>query len=230
MIKLGLLSLLLMPLWAAAFSSKSIPSEINSPISASNNQQGLNSKTPEFMTMRDMVSATLSNVSIQNTGSSDITVTGIYIANLTSDSTDCTGNVLLESFENPYGTLWSPKVTVAQNQIKSIGANYLYNMMMLFLYGAYVEPVTGGNLYTPGNAGGNNQWCLWLGITNQEVGTGTLMSSTGNLEAANILVQFISGPPADPPISFTRVTCDDATRLCSTNDNIAPQPFPHQGL
>ena len=215
MIKLGGLPLLLMPLWAMAFS----------PMSANNNQQGLTAKTPEFMTMADMTFATPSNITIQNIGSSAITVTGIYIFNLTSNPTDCTTDTLLDSEGNPYGALWSPKVTVAANQTKSIGANYLYNMMMLFLYEAYAEGYTGLDIYTPGNANGNSQWCLWFGITNQTVGTDSLTSSNGNLELSNTLVQFIIG---DPPISFTNVTCNDSTRLCSTTDTIQPQPFPHQ--
>jgi hypothetical protein len=226
MIKLGVLPLLFMPLWAAAFSPKSIPSEINSPMSANNHQQWLTSKTPEFMTMRDLASATPANVSIQNTGSGGaITVTGIYIFNLTSNPSDCTTSALFESEGAPYGALWSPKVTVAQNQTKSIGANYLYNMMTLFLYGVYVEGQA-AQIYTPGNAeDGNNQWCLWLGITNQTVGSDALRCSNCSLNLSNTLVQFIFG---DPPISFTNVTCNDSTRLCSTTDTIQPQPFPHQ--
>ncbi len=226
MIKLGVLPLLFMPLLAAAFSPKGETSEINSPMKANNNQQWLSSKTPEFMTMRDLASATPANVSIQNTGTGGaITVTGIYIFNLTSNPSDCTTSTLFDSEGNPYGALWSPQVTVAQGQTKSIGANYLYNMMMLFLYGAYVEGHA-AQLYTPGNAeDGNNKWCLWLGITNQTVGSDNLTSSTGSLNLTNTLVQFILG---DPPISFTKVTCNDSTRLCSTTDTIAPQPFPHQ--
>lgn len=202
-------------------------------MNANNNQQGLTSKTPEFMTMTDMASATPSNVSILYTGNNpSITVTGIYIFNLTSNPIDCTTSTLYDSEGNPYGALWSPIVTVAQNQTKSIGANYLYNMMMLFLYGAYVEGRT-TQIYTPGNAeDSKNQWCLWLGITNQVVGTEELTCSTCALNPSNILVQYIPAVPphipADPPISFTHITCDDSTRLCSTTEIIQPQPFPHQ--
>jgi hypothetical protein len=193
-------------------------------MSANNIQQGLNSQTAEFMTMRDMTFSTPSNLSIMNIDAS-ITVTGIYIFKLASSPTNCDGSVLLDSEGDPFGALWSPKVTVAHNQIKSIGANYLYNMMMLFLYGAYAQGQTGGDIYTPGNADGNHEWCLWLGITNQTVGTDTLTCSTCALTLSNILVQFITG---DPPISFTNVTCNDTTRVCSTTDTIQPQPFPHQ--
>ncbi|MDP1574848.1 MAG: hypothetical protein Q8L78_07965 [Coxiellaceae bacterium] len=223
MIKLGVLPLLLMPLLAVAFSPQSI---LNPPVSAKDNQQGLYSKTPEFMTASDMASATLSNVSIKYTGDQPShTVTGIYIYTLTSNPNDCTSSTLFESEGNPYGALWSPKVTMTQNQTKSIGANYLYNMIMLFLYGAYVEGQAAA-IYTPGNAeDGNSEWCLWLGITDQLVGTDNLTSSTGSLNPGNILVQFILG---DPPKSFTHITCDDATRLCSTTDTIQPQLFPHQ--
>ena len=223
MIKLGMIPLLLMPFSALAFSPQGI---INSPVSPKDNQQGLFSKTSEFMTTSDMVSATSSGVSIKNTGGSSITVTGIYIYNLTSNPSDCTTSALFESEGNPYGALWSPKVTMTQNQTKSIGANYLYNMMMFFLYGAYVAGQA-AQIYTPGNAeDGNSHWCLWLGITNQTVGTNSLTCSNCALESSNILAQYIS--PADPLISFTNVVCDDATRLCSTSDTVQPQPFPHQ--
>lgn len=223
MIKLGVLPLLLMPLWAMAFSPKSIPSEINPPMSANNNQQWLTSKTPEFMTMRDMTFSTPSNVSIQNIDAGSITVTGIYIFMLSGSANDCSA-AFYESEGNPWGALWSPQVPVAPNQIKSIGANYLYNMMMVSLYDKHVDtPST--PIYTPGNAeGGISQWCLWLGITNQAVTDG-ITCSTCALNPSNILVQAITG---NPPISFTNITCDDTTRLCSTTDTIQPQPFPHQ--
>lgn len=218
-----MLPLLLMPLWAAAFSPQNI---LNSSMNAKNNQQALFSKTPEFMTIRDMTAAETSNVRIQYTGNDpSATVTGVYIFNLTSAPNDCTISALFESEGNPYGALWAPKVTMTQNETKSIGANYLYNMMMLFLYGAYVEGQTGTDIYTPGNANGNNEWCLWLGVTNQTVGTDSLTCSTCSLNLSNILVQFIFG---DPPVSFTNVRCDDTMRVCSTTDTIQPQPFPHQ--
>ena len=216
--------MLLMPLWAAAFSPKSIPSKINSPMSANNNQQGLNSQTAEFMTMRDMTFSTPSNVSIQNIDVGSITVTGIYISNLTSNPTDCTTGTLLDSVGNPYGAMWSPQVTVAPLQTKSIGANYLYNMIMLFLYGAYVEGHA-AQIYTPGHAeDGNKNWCLYLGITNEALPDG-LACSTCALNPFNILVYSI---PGDLATSFTNITCDDARRVCSTNNTIPPQPFPHQ--
>lgn len=222
MIKLWVLPWLLMPLWAVAFS----PQSILPPMNAKDNQQGLFSKTPEFMTSIDIAAAVPSNISIQYTGSAPITVTGIYIFTLTSNPNDCTTGTVLDSPQDPYGALWSPQVILTQNQIKYIGANYLYNMMMGFLYGAYVAGAQ-SQIYTPGNAeDGNNEWCLWLGITNQTVGTNSLTCSTCNLNLSNVLVQFITG---DPPISFTHVTCDDTTRLCSTSDTIQPQPFPHQG-
>ncbi len=182
-------------------------------------QAWLSSKGSEFMTLEDRLSSTLSNIRIQNIGSA-VTVTAIYIYTLSSNPTDCTSSTLLESEANPCGALWAPKVTMANNEIKYIGANYLYNMMALFLYQAKVQGATSSNL-TPGA----NPWCLWLGITNQQVGTGNLTSSTGTLETANQLVQFIL--PADAPISFTNITCDDSTRLC-TSDATGPQPFPHQ--
>lgn len=218
---------LLLPtiLWPVAFSSQSMASEVDSPISSSRNQQWPNPNNSEFMSLTDLTAATPSNLSIQYTGSDPITVTGIYIFTLTTNPNDCTVNTLLDSPGNPYGSLWAPQVAMTQNQIKYIGANYLYNMMMLFLYGAKIEGATGGASYTPGNADGNNQWCLWLGITNQSIGTNNLTCSTCGLETTNILVQYIMG---DPPVSFTNITCNDSTRLCSTTDNIAPQPFPHQ--
>jgi hypothetical protein len=226
--KLELLLLLLMPFGAEASLPKSMPSETHSLMNPKSNQQELIFHNQAFMTSADIASATLSNVSIKNTSGAPITVTGIYIYTLSSNPTDCTSSTLLESEGSPYGTLWAPKVTIAQNATSYIGANYLYNMMMFFLYEAKVEGQTGGNSYTPGNAeGGNNQWCLWLGVTNQAVGSGSLTSSTGGLDTSNILVQWTV---ADPPTSFTNITCDDSTRTCISNPPvpISAQTFPHQ--
>jgi len=178
------------------------------------------------MTAIDKAVDASSGLRIQYTGADpSVTVTGVYIFNLTSNPSDCTTSTLLDSEGNPYGILWAPKTTIAQNGISTIGANYFYNMMMRFLYGAFVEGQTGGERYTPGDADGNDSWCVWLGVTNQTVGTSSLTSSNGNLESSNILVQYVLG---DAPVSFTNVVCNDSTRLCSTADSIQPQPFPHQ--
>ena len=225
--KSGLLLLLLMPFWAIASSSKSILSETHLPMNSKNNQQGLIFHNQAFMTSADIDSATLSNVSIQNTSTAPIAVTGIYVSNLSSTPTDCTANTLYDSSSDPYGALWAQKVTIAQNDTSYIGANYLYNMMMIALYIAKIKGHT-EELYTPGDYGEDHQnhWCIYLGVTDQTVGSGSLTSSIGSLESANILAQWIS--PADPLISFTNITCHDSTRTCSTTDSIPPQPFPHQ--
>lgn len=225
MIKFWGFLLLLMPIWAWALPAQNVPPETPSFVSANSNPQGAASQHPEFMTSTDIALGASSGVSIKNISSSSITVTGLYIFTLTSNPADCTTATLYDSPGDPFGALWSPQVTMTQDQIEYVGANYLYNMMMLALYDAKVAGYTGGHLYTPGNAeDNNNTWCLWLGVTDQAVGTDGLTSSTGSLEPTNTLVQFITG---DPPVSFTNVTCNDATRTCSTTNAISPQPFPH---
>ncbi|NCT56251.1 MAG: hypothetical protein GW760_00855 [Legionella sp.] len=182
----------------------------------------LNSKNTEFMTSRDILSATLSQISIQNIGAED-TVTGIYLFVLGEGAGNACLTPLIESEGAPFGALWSPKVTMATNETRNIGANYLYNMIMMFLYQAHIDGH--GALGTPGSFNGGNTYCVWLGVTNQTVGTGTLTSTNGALENANQLVQYIEG---DLPISFTNIICNDSTRQCTTTDIIQPQPFPHQ--
>lgn len=221
MTKLGMLFLLFMTLSAVAFPLTGIEPKTPVHNDSNANQAWLNSKNAEFMTSADRVSNTVSNVRIQNIGPTD-TITTIYIYTLSSSPDDCTVNTVFESVAEPYGALWAPQVTLEHNEIKQVGANYLYNMISFFLYGANISQGTGD--LTPGV----NPWCFWLGITNQAVGTGSLTSSTGSIDTANQLVQFIPGTPPDPPVSFTNITCNDSTRLCSTSDTIAPQPFPHQ--
>lgn len=221
MIKLGLLSLLLIPLWAMALPPNTILFKTNVVMSSNNKQPWPASQNQEFMTSADIASGTLSNLRIKNTGGSSRTITGIYIFTLTSNPSDCTTSTLYDSQTDPYGALWAPKVTITQNQTISIGANYLYNMMMLSLYEAYIAGYTGGH-YTPGNAEeGNHEWCLWLGITDE------LTTPGDPLPLGSQLVQYID--PDNTPINFTNVTCNDSTRTCSTADTIQPQPFPHQG-
>lgn len=181
----------------------------------------LNSKNTEFMTPRDILSATLSQISIKNIGD-EATVTGIYLFVLGEGGNACL-TPLLESEGAPLGALWSPKVTMATNETRNIGANYLYNMIMVFLYQAHLDGH--GPLGTPGSFNGGNTYSVWLGVTNQTVGTDFLTSTSGALNNANQLVQYIDG---DLPICFTNITCNDSTRLCSTVDTIEPQPFPHQ--
>lgn len=220
MIKSLLFILLIIPSVTLAFH----PTKDHNHANDNNNQTWFNSKNAEFMTTADMLSATLSNISIKNIGGQD-TVTGIYLFVLGLGAGNACATPLIESEGAPLGALWSPKVTMANNETRYIGANYLYNMVMLFLYQAYIDGFPARPLGTPGSYEGGNTYCLWIGVTNQTVGTDFLTSTSGALNNANQLVQYIGG---DPPVNFTNVTCNDQTRLCSTTDIIQPQPFPHQ--
>ena len=225
MLKLGLLSLLLMPLWAVALPSQNALSQPYAFMGFKNHQPWLTSKNSAFMTAADVDSATLSNLSIKNTGADPITVTGIYLFVLGLGNEDACATPLIESEGAPFGALWSPQVAIAPGETAHIGANYLYNMVMFFLYEAVLDGH--GSLGTPGSYEGGDTYCLWLGVTDQTVGTGTLTNTNGAIENGNQLVQVILTPPSNP-VNFTNVTCNDTTRTCSTNDTIEPQPFPHQ--
>lgn len=156
-----------------------------------------------FMTTSDRLSGSLSLLSVKNNSNTvSYQITSLYVSSLGSDPNDCTAGAIIDSFGNPFGALWTPQVSIAPQEVKSIGANYLYNMLMRYLYNASAEGVIA--LTTPGSS----QWCMYLGVTNQTMGTDNLICTQCNLNPENILVPF------ENVVENRNITCDDATRTC----------------
>ena len=169
-----------------------------------------------------LLGSTPSGVSIKNVGGSTTTVTSVYIANLYSN-TDCNSGQLVASYGNPYGAIWT-KINIAAGVTKDIGGDYLYNMIMRYLFDAYGENPGALTLATPGNGtASNNTWCMVIGITNQVVGSSPLTCTLCSLLPANILVNS-----AGNAVTISNIQCSDATRTCtqtSSSGTNAQQTF-----
>ena len=115
-----------------------------------------------LMTSTDRLRDSTSNISIQNTsGSQSFTVTGIFIQQLFE--ANCTTSYF-DNHGRLYGTMWSSNLSFSPSASISLGAGYLYSMVMNYLYEA--EQNGGPTATTPGNnnAVAGRTWCIQLGI------------------------------------------------------------------
>jgi hypothetical protein len=170
-----------------------------------------------FMTNLDRLGDSISNITIQNTsGAQTFTITGIFIQQLFQ--ADCTTSYFNEHGKL-YGVMWSNDITFIPSASTSLGAGYLYSMIMNYLYEA---STTGGPAATtPGNGAGT--WCIQLGILQgapaqyptYSVNTNTTPSPNLN----NVVTWTNNTNPA--PIA---ITCNDGSQQCTAT--AATQGFP----
>ena len=161
-----------------------------------------------FVTTRDLFGATTSGITIKNVTSGPGTIynlTGLYIQTLYSPFGPEGTN-----YGSAVGALWS-NVTLSPSATTKVGANFLYNMIMTYLYQNNIS--TGeGDVITPGDATGGTNWLVFLGVAQ-----GTTVTSTANIYSptpghGNDLVYI-----DQTSTSFSQqicVTCNDATQTC----------------
>lgn len=117
-----------------------------------------------FMTARDMRHASLSNITLINRTSEQISASGLFIASFDiNDCSSCFGSVV--SGDNVGGAVTSP-VTFKVNQALPIGQNFLYNMIYNGIY--YIKNTVGSSPCSlpgcswPGDDPTVRGWCVTI--------------------------------------------------------------------
>lgn len=180
-----------------------------------------------FMTNLDRLGDSISNITIQNTsGDQTFTITGIFIQQLFE------AGCITSYFNNNgklYGIIWSNDITFIPSASTSLGAGYLYSMVMNYLYEAQTTPSSGLTPTTPGN-GATRTWCIQLGIlqgapaqyTTSTVPTNTTPNTTPPPNLSNVVTWTNRTNPA--PIE---ITCVDSSQQCTASAVVPPtQGFP----
>ncbi len=157
-----------------------------------------------FITHRDLLGATTSGISIKNVSTSTYNLTWIYIQTLYSPQGPEGIN-----YGAAVGALWS-NVTLAPSATTNVGANFLYNMIMNYLYQNNLS-TTSGDVFTPGNINGT-PWLLFLGVVEGPTITTTYTISS-TLGHGNDLV-YIDQNPSTSYSQQICVTCNDASQTC----------------
>ena len=169
------------------------------------------------MTPRDMFFSTPSGITIKNVSTTNpITLSGVYIQTLYS-----TNGPIVANYGSAFGALWSNVTlgTSAPTNTTTIGANFLYNMIMNYGYqsGFAFSPPVLSNVVTPGTTtSGTGPWLLFLGVTKGAPVTPT-SNISGTLGTGNDLVYI-----AQITTSYSQqlcVTCSDATQTCTYTTN-----------
>ncbi len=175
-----------------------------------------------FMTNIDSLRDSTSNITIQNTsGAQTFTLTGIFIQQLFQANCSTSYH---DNHNKLYGTMWSDDISLAPSASTSLGAGYLYSMMMNYLYEAAQNGAPAAT--TPGSGPGPGTWCIQLGIlqggpakypTFFPVTTNVISSTT---PLSNVVTWTNNTNPT--PIA---ITCNDGTQQCTAN-SAATQGFP----
>jgi len=172
-----------------------------------------------FMTARDMLRSTPSGITIKNVSNAPLSLTGIYIQTLYSNNDG--GGPLSANYGSPVGALWSniSLGTSSPGNTTIIGANFLYNMIMNYVYQTVTSNVQPPDtIITPGTAdftlpgGGSvpgNPWTLFLGVVNNGV-----VTSTTSVSSANDLVYIAQLPDTTSYAQQICVSCDDTQQTC----------------
>ena len=157
-----------------------------------------------------------SGISIKNTSGSSVTINSFYLTALDSGSSypTCFGSIVAGL--NLMGAMWSP-LEVAANEEIIIDKNYLYNLMLNYLY--HVTQVAGSSPSTlpGGSAPGDvlNSWCIHIGLSSSNI------KPQGNADTSPLIQDLFAGDPNEVAL----ITCDDSTFSCtSSTENV--QIFP----
>lgn len=163
-----------------------------------------------------------SGISLHNGKHSDTTLYGLYVRQLAyvAPGDLCsTATTIYNSATNlVVGGVVAP-VTVKANESASVGANYLYNMLLqAFYYVGLIYPLTPPGCALPGCTWGSDttlyHWCIYLGAL-------APVTTTGGYTAANV-------PPAAEQastgaydynlissyITIGPISCDDEALSC----------------
>ncbi len=166
----------------------------------------------------DRLTDSPSSITIKNTsGSNTFTITGIFIQQLFQ--ANCTTSYY-NNHGNLYGVMWLESTTFTPSTSQTLGAGYLYSMLMNYLYEAAANG--GPAATTPGNGAGT--WCMQFGIIQGSpaqyitASISTLTSPSGTL--SNVVTWTNNTNPA--PIA---ITCVDSTQSCTAN-SVSLQDFP----
>ena len=164
-----------------------------------------------FMTPRDRLKDTTSGISIQATGV--FTVTGLYIQNVKITTTTTCDTTYYDNTGKILGEMWGPAagVSFTSGASQPIGQNYLYSMMMTYLYEANIASTSGVN-NTPGNAAGvnnNNPWCIELGIMQGAPAKAATSAITNTTSTDTVLTNLVAGA------AQIIITCSDSTQTCT---------------
>lgn len=196
-----------------------------------------------LMTIRDMKSSGLSNITLINRTNASISASGLFIASFdVNDCSACYGGVV--SGDNLGGAVVSP-VTFKANQSVPIGQNFLYNMLYNGIY--YIKQTVGSSVCSlpgctwPGDTPAT-KWCITINVvspnssytySNYTNGSNPpsnapAYSNAGNSTPFNYKYDLI-----DPSTLGTGgaclgpITCDDKTLTCqvATAQNEAIQAY-----
>lgn len=190
---------------------------------ASANQAG-------FVTPRDMLTASLSNISLHNASNANTTAYGIYVRQYAyvTPGQDCGSATKIYPTNDPAtnnitaGAVVSP-VTINAGQSAAIGANYLYNMIYQAIYyeniiitssppGCALPGCTWGSDNTKYN------WCIYLGALAPVSGTtnytSTIPPSANSASSAgqynyNLVTDYSYLGP---------ISCNDQTLTCAVSN------------
>lgn len=171
-----------------------------------------------LMTNTDNLRDSSSNITIQNTSTTQtFSITGVFIQQLFQ------AGCATSYFDNNgslYGTMWSNAITFAPNASISLGAGYLYSMMMNYLYEAAQNG--GPAATTPGNSAGT--WCIQLGILQGGPAQYPTYSVTTNTSPSPNLSNVVTWTSNTNPAPIA-ITCNNSTQQC-TAAAPAVQVFP----
>lgn len=177
---------------------------------------GVQSKA--FMTNIDRLNDSISNITIQNTsGAQTFTITGIFIQQLFQ--ADCTTSYF-DNHGKLYGAMWSDDITINPSASTSLGAGYLYSMIMNYLYEAATTPF-GPAATTPGNGAGT--WCIQFGILQGAPAQYPTYSVTTNTTPSPNLSNVVTWTNNTNPAPIA-ITCNDGSQQCTAT--AATQGFP----
>lgn len=166
------------------------------------------------------VGDSISNIVIRNTSASQtFAITGIFIQQLFQ--ADCSTSYF-DNHGKLYGVIWSDSITFNPSTTTPLGAEYLYSMVMNYLYEAATSP--GGPVATtPGSGGATRTWCIQLGILQGAPAQYTTYSVTTetnpNPNLSNVVTWTNNTSPA--PIA---ISCDDGEQQCIASATF--QDFP----
>ena len=153
-----------------------------------------------FMTSRDPLNATSSGITLKNVSNSTLALTGLYIQTLNSG-----GGAFGTNYGQAFGALWSA-VSLTPASTTSVGANFLYNMLMNY---TTQFRLSNRSDETPPTPGAGSPWLMYLGVTQ-----GSPVTLTSDIDASNNLVYISSSGELVSYAQQFCVACSDSTQTC----------------